>query len=144
MGAEKEEEMKLVVLDTNVLVSALVLRGHLAEFVELWKKGVISPAISRETFAEFKKVLGYPKFCLSDNDIKAIIEQEILPYFEVVDIKEEIHGVCRDPNDDIFVSAAVNAKVSHIITGDKDLLELAKYRSIKILSPQEYLALLKK
>lgn len=136
--------MKLVVLDTNVLVSALILRGHLAEFVDLWKKGVISPAISKETFAEFKRVLGYPKFRLLDDDIKAIIEQEILPYFEVVDIKEEIRGVCRDPDDDMFISAAVNAGVSHIITGDKDLLELARYGSIKILSPQEYLALVKR
>ena len=144
MGAEKEEEMKLVVLDTNVLVSAIILRGHLTKFVDLWKKGVISPAISRETFAEFKKVLGYPKFCLSDDDIKAIIEQEILSFFEVVDIKEEIHGVCRDPNDDMFISAAFNAKASHIVTGDKDLLELGKYRSIRTLSPQEYLTLLKK
>lgn len=136
--------MKPVVLDTNVLVSALILRGHLAEFVDLWKKGVISPVISRETFAEFRKVLCYPKFRLSDDDIKAIIEQEILPYFEVVDIEEDIRGVCRDPDDDMFISVAVNARASHIVTGDEDLLELTKYRSIRLLSPHDYLTLLKR
>ena len=106
MGKEKEEEMKRVVLDTNVLVSAILLKGHLAKFVDLWKEGAISPAISKETFTELRKVLSYPKFGLKDDDIKTIIEKEILPFFEVVDIKEKIHGVCRDPDDDMFISVA--------------------------------------
>ncbi|MGD0820219.1 MAG: putative toxin-antitoxin system toxin component, PIN family [Desulfomonilia bacterium] len=59
------------------------------------------------------------------------------------DIKEKINGVCRDPNDDMFLAVAVNAKAAFLVTGDKDLLELRKYKSIKIVSPQKYLALLK-
>ena len=145
MGKEKEEEdMNRVVLDTNVLVSAILLKGHLTKFVDLWKEGSISPAISKETFTELRKVLSYPKFGLKDDDIKTIIEKEILPFFEVVDIKEKIHAVCRDPDDDMFISVAFYAKASHIVTGDKDLLDLKKYKSIKIVSPQEYLALLQK
>jgi hypothetical protein len=89
-------------------------------------------------------VLSYPKFSLSKDEIKAIIEDEILPFFEVIDIKEKIHGVCRDPNDDMFLAVAVNAQAPYVVTGDKDLLALGKYKSIEIVSPQEYLALLKK
>ena len=136
--------MKRVVLDTNVLVSAILLKGHLAEFVDLWKKGAISPAISKETFSEFRKVLNYPKFGLKDEEMKSIIEKEILPFFEVVDIEEKIHGVCRDPDDEMFISVAFNAKASHIVTGDKDLLDLKKYKSVRIISPQEYLMILRK
>jgi putative PIN family toxin of toxin-antitoxin system len=135
--------MMRVVLDTNVLVSAILLKGRLSKLVNLWGNGGISPAISKETFSEFKRVLSYPKFALSKDDIKAIIETEILPYFEVIDIKEKIHGVCRDPNDDMFLAVAVNAQASYVVTVDKDLLELRKYKSIKIVSPQKYLALLK-
>ena len=102
--------MKRVVLDTNVLVSAILLKGRLSKLVGLWRNGEISPVISKETFHEFKTVLSYPKFSLSKDDIKAIIENEILPYFEVSDIKEKINGICRDPDDDMFLAVAVNAQ----------------------------------
>ena len=136
--------MMRVVLDTNVLVSAILLKGHLSRFQELWKGGTLSPLLSKETFQEFKTVLGYPKFSLSADEIKAIVEHEILPYFEVIVIKNKIEGVCRDPNDDMFLAVAVNAKAPYVVTGDKDLLVLRKYKSIVIVSPQEYLAFLKK
>jgi uncharacterized protein len=136
--------MKRVVLDTNVLVSSMLLRGRLSKFVALWKNREISPIFSKETYDEFNKVLHYPKFSLSEDEIKTIIEDEVLPFFEVTDINDKITGVCRDLQDDIFLSVAVNAKVSSIVTGDKDLLDLKEFRSIKILPPQEFLALLKK
>jgi uncharacterized protein len=132
-----------VVLDTNVLVSAILLKGRLSMFQELWKDGTLSPLLSRETFQEFKTVLGYPKFSLSADEITAIIEDEILPYFEVIVIKEKIEGVCRDPNDDMFLAVAVNAQAPYVVTGDKDLLALRRYKSIAIVTPQEYLAFLK-
>ena len=135
--------MMRVVLDTNVLVSAILFKGALSKLVDLWRNGEISPVISKETFDELKTVLSYPKFSLSTDEIKAIIEDEILPYFEVIDIKEKIHGVCRDPNDDTFLAVAVNAKAACIVTGDKDLLALRKYKSIKIVSPHEYMTPLK-
>ena len=135
--------MMRVVLDTNVLISAILLKGRLSRFRELWKSGTLSPVLSKETFQEFKMVLSYLKFSLSKNEIKAIIEDEILPYFEVIDIKEKIDGVCRDPNDDMFLAVAFNARAPYVVTGDKDLLALRKYKSIEIVSPQEYLALLK-
>lgn len=133
-----------VVLDTNVLVSTILLKGRLSKFRELWKSRTLSPVLSKETFHELEIVLNYPKFSLSREEIKAIIEDELLPYFEVIDIKEKIHGVCRDPNDDMFLAVAVNAQAPYVVTGDKDLLALRKYKSIEIISPQEYLALLKK
>jgi uncharacterized protein len=135
--------MMRVVPDTNVLVSAILLKGRLSRFRELWKSGTLTPFLSKETFQEFKTVLCYPKFSLSKDEIKAIIEDEILPYFDVIDIKEKIKGVCRDPNDDMFLAVAVNAQAPYVVTGDKDLLALRKYKSIDIVSPQEYLALLK-
>jgi len=135
--------MKRVVFDTNVFVLAILLKGRLAKLVDLWKRGAIQPVISRETFAEFMTVLSYPKFALTGHDIKAIIEDEMLPFFEVIDIKKKIHGVCRDPDDNMFISAAVNSNAAYIVTGDKDLLALRKYESIRIVTPQEYFTLLK-
>ena len=132
--------MKRIVLDTNVLVSALLFKGRLAGFVDLWRVGEIVPVISRETFTELQDVLHYPKFALAEDEIQAIVEDEILPFFEVVDVKEVVTGACRDPYDDQFLSVAVNSGAACIVTGDKDLLDLGKYRGVRIVTPQEFLA----
>jgi putative PIN family toxin of toxin-antitoxin system len=47
--------------------------------------------------------------------------------------------VCRDPKDDKFLSLAVSGQATHIITGDKDLLELHLFQGIQILSPSAFL-----
>ncbi len=143
MGKKKEASIKRVVFDTNILVSAILLKGRLTKLVDIWKRGAIQPVISKETFTEFTTVLSYPKFELIGHDIKAIIEDEIIPFFEVIDIKKKIHGVCRDPDDDMFISAAISSNAAYIVTGDKDLLALGKYESIRIVTLQEYFTLLK-
>jgi len=135
----KEETVKRVVLDTNVLVSALLFRGRLARLMELWKNGEITPVITRETFAELSEVLHYPKFALEADEIRAIVEDEILPFLEGVDAKEEVTGACRDPYDDQFLTAAINARAAWIVTGDKDLLDMGKFRGVRIVTPQEFL-----
>jgi putative PIN family toxin of toxin-antitoxin system len=61
----KKKEGVTVVLDTNVLVSALLFRKETSRIVDLWKEKII-PVFSKETFDEFKMVLGYPKFSLSE------------------------------------------------------------------------------
>lgn len=123
-----------VVLDTNILVSALLFKGELSGIVDLWKSARIIPVLSRVTFAEFKTVLGYPKFSLSGEEILMIIEQEVLPYFEIVEVIDKTEGVCRDPNDDKFIACAVSASAGFIVTGDKDLLDIEGHKSVKTIS----------
>jgi putative PIN family toxin of toxin-antitoxin system len=131
---KKEKTVKRVILDTNILVSALLFKGRLSEIVNLWKKGKIVPVLSRETFEEFNKVLEYPKFSLSTLEIKMIIEEEVLPFFEVVEIACKVEGICGDSDDDKFIACAISAKADFIVTGDRDLLDIVKYKSIKIIS----------
>ncbi len=136
---KKEKEIKKVVLDTNILVSSLLFKGNLAGIVGLWKGGQIIPMLSKETFAEFKAVLEYPKFSLTRREIKTIIEEEVLPYFEVTEISDTVKRICRDTDDDKFIACAVSASADFIVTGDKDLLDMGKYRSVKIIKASELL-----
>jgi hypothetical protein len=136
---KKEQAVKRVVLDTNVIVSACLFKGSLTRLVELWKSGAIVPVISKETFSELRTVLSYPKFALTTDEVKTVIADEMLPYFEVVEIEEMVNGVCRDPYDDMFLSVAASAAVSWIVTGDKDLLALGKYGGARIVTPNEFL-----
>jgi putative PIN family toxin of toxin-antitoxin system len=131
-----------VVLDTNVLVSALLFGGEPGKIHDQWVGKRLVPLISKETFAEFSKVLFYPKFQLSPAEITAIIEYEFLPYAEVVEIRDNVTGVCRDPQDDKFLTVAVSGHATYIVTGDQDLLVLQVFRKIRILTVRDFLALL--
>jgi len=130
---KKPKKIIRVVLDTNVLISALLFKGELSGIVGLWQKGKIVPIISKETFDELRTVLEYPKFSLSRAEIKSLIEHDVLPFFEVVSVSKHVKGACRDPEDDKFISCAISANADCIVTGDKDLCDLKKYRSIRII-----------
>ena len=136
---KKGKQVKRVVLDTNVLISALLFRGGLSKIVGLWQKGKIIPVISKETFSELVTVLEYPKFSLTQEETDSIIKYEILPYFEVVEVVKDVKGICRDPEDDKFISCAISGSADYIVSGDKDLFDLKQYKSIKIIKASDFL-----
>lgn len=53
---------------------------------------------------------------------------------------EQSIKACRDPKDDKYLSLAVSAQASYIVTGDKDLLVLNPFQQIPILNPSDFLA----
>lgn len=129
-----------VVLDTNAVVSALLFSGISSELVSLWQSNLITFLLSREILDEYLRVFSYPKFGLSEEEIKELIQEEILPHAEVVKPKRSLRVVQRDPSDDKFIECAVAGKARVIISGDKDLLSLGRYRQIRIQSPAQFLA----
>ena len=131
-----------VVIDTNVLISCLLFGGRLSFLRDLWVEKKIIPLLSRETFDEFRRVLTYSKFSLSPQEIHAVIENEILQYFDVIDTVETITGICRDPHDEKFLAVAERGKASYVVTGDQDLLELQTFRSVRIVTPKEFQAVI--
>ena len=139
---KKEKTVRKVVLDTNVLVSSILFKGELAGIVDLWKRGKIVPVVSRETFDELRKVLEYQKFGLTKGEIRTIIKEEVLPFFEIVEITDEVSGVCRDPDDDKFIACALAASADFIVSGDKDLCDIAKYGSLKIVRASDLLKMI--
>jgi putative PIN family toxin of toxin-antitoxin system len=141
---KKPKKIKRVVLDTNVLISALLFEGELSTIAGLWQKGKIVPVVSRETFDELRTVLEYPKFSLSRAEIKSLLECEILPFFEVVTVSQRVEGACRDPGDDKFISCAISAGADCIVTGDKALLDLRQYQSTRIIRASDFIKVLRK
>jgi putative PIN family toxin of toxin-antitoxin system len=129
-----------VVLDTSAVISALLFSGVSSKLVSLWQNGLITPLLSREVLDEYLRVLSYPNFELSEKEIKELIEGEILPYAEVVKPKRRLRVIERDPADNKFLECAVAGNAGVIISGDKDLLSLGRYRKIRIQSPAQFLA----
>jgi putative PIN family toxin of toxin-antitoxin system len=134
---KKEKKVIRAVLDTNVLILSLLFKGGLARIADLWKRGKIVPVVSRETCDEFRAVLEYPKFSLTKGEIQSIIEEEVLPFFEVVEISGETGRVCKDPDDDKFIACAVSASADFIVSGDKDLCDVVAYRRIRIIKASD-------
>ena len=140
MGPQK---IKRVVIDTNVLVSAFLFKGEPGELIECWKQGQILPLTTRDIIDEFIRVLAYPKFQLTEEDIDFLLHHEILPWFEVVNVKKCKPVVAADPEDDKFIWCAHAGAADCVISGDAHLLNLNP-SPVPILSPAQFLAALRK
>ena len=130
-----------VVLDTNVLVSALLFTNISSELVPRWQRSAITVLLSRGILEEYLRVLSYPKFQLSEAEIKSLPAEELLPYVEVVAPRRRLRVIERDPSDNKFLECAITGKAQAIISGDKDLLSIGHYQSISIQSPATFLAM---
>jgi putative PIN family toxin of toxin-antitoxin system len=116
-----------VVLDTNVVLSALVFRGGAAGQVrQAWQSGLVLPLASTDTVQELVRVLAYPKFGLSHPEQDELLA-DYLPYAEIVRIPQPPPTVpdCRDVLDLPFMHLAVVGKAQVLVTGDRDLLAIA-------------------
>jgi uncharacterized protein len=116
-----------VVLDTNVVLSALVFRGSAAGQLRLaWQNGLIVPLASTHTAQELVRVLAYPKFRLSALEQEELLA-DYLPYTQAVRVPQTPPQVpnCRDPDDVPFMHLAVVGKARVLVSGDHDLWVLA-------------------
>lgn len=127
------------VLDTNTVVSALLFTGTASQLVPLWQSRRITVLVSRQILEEYLRVLAYPKFRLSDQEIRALVEEEILPFVDTVRVRRRLVVVRRDPDDDKFLECAVTGRAKYLVTGDRDLRELDSFRGITILTVGEFL-----
>jgi putative PIN family toxin of toxin-antitoxin system len=132
-------EITRVVIDTNVVVSALLFGGVPGKLVPLWKTGRIQVLASKEMIEEYLRVLAYPKFELSEEEINYLLYQESLRYFEIVRIKPGPMIVEADPSNDMFIRCAEAGKANTVISGDQHLLDLKSYGKVTILTPSQFL-----
>jgi len=129
-----------VVIDTNVFVSALLFGGTPGKLVPLCKSAKIQPHLNKEIVAELLRVLAYPRFELTENEIQFLLYVEILPFCKVIASKSEAAIVAADPSADILLSCCDVARAKALITGDNHLLAAKSYRNCPILTPSQFLA----
>jgi uncharacterized protein len=125
----------IILLDTNVLIAAFVARGLCNELLEHCIRNH-SLVTSSFIIGEFRDKLS-DKFKYRPEEINQAAELLLSRMKEVASTRLE-QRVCRDAEDDNVLAAAIEGKCNCIITGDKDLLVLKRYRGIDILSPSEF------
>jgi putative PIN family toxin of toxin-antitoxin system len=135
-----------VVLDTNVILSALLFGGRLERLRREWRAGRLRLVLSRETAEELLRVMAYPKFRLTHPEITFLFDTELLPFADVIELpaSNSKQRWSRDPEDDKFIRCAKAGKCAWLITGDDDLLSLKRVGKVVILSPAEFLGTLRK
>ena len=133
--------MLRVVLDTNVIVSAVISD---AKPRELLRRGIENQFIivtSDLILKELATVLRRPKFKTIEEEINRII-LAIIQSSEVVNVKSEFKVVKSDPKDDIIIRTAYDGNADLIVSGDRHLLDLGSFRGIKIISVENMIKLL--
>jgi uncharacterized protein len=128
-----------VVVETNVLVSALVFPGGAPEQVyRLAIEGRITMVTSPPLLAELGRVLT-EKFGWQDDHVRAAVAQ-IVRIGEIVEPVEHVSVIPDDPDDDRVLEAAQAAEAALIVSGDRHLLSLGRWGEVAILRPVVFLA----
>jgi putative PIN family toxin of toxin-antitoxin system len=106
------------VLDTNVLVSALISPfGNEAQALDAVLKGRITPCLSRKILTEYAEVFARPKFGFRRKEIDGLMG--LLESNGLLFEPASAAGTSPDPGDEDFIACALEAGAEFIVTGNK-------------------------
>jgi putative PIN family toxin of toxin-antitoxin system len=122
-------------LDTNVLVSAILFGGVPRNLLRAAIRGEVDLITSPPLLDELEEVLTR-KFRFP-SPVARQVRAEVETVSELV-LPREVPKVLRDPDDDQVLAAAHAGAAEVIVTGDADLLELGSHEGVRIMTPREF------
>jgi putative PIN family toxin of toxin-antitoxin system len=130
------------VLDTNVLVSALINpRGTPAQILDLWRGDRFLVLTSEAMMAELEDVLARMrrkrKYRLTNSEVGKLLR--MLRQFMISVAADAKEPVVRDPDDAKLLTCAASGRADYVVTGDADLLSLKEHEGVAIVTPAEFL-----
>ncbi|MBL7543207.1 MAG: putative toxin-antitoxin system toxin component, PIN family [Bdellovibrionaceae bacterium] len=136
-----------LVVDTNIIVSGLITKGTPpAKVLDAVHTKKITLLISDEVLTEYLRVLEYPhirKYKKITDEAIGHLTALFINETERVEVLTEITK-SPDPDDNKFLSLAVDGQADYLITGDKaDLLSLKEISGIKIITAKQAMEKLK-
>jgi uncharacterized protein len=125
------------IFDTNVLIAAFIAEGVCSKILRRGRSRQFSLLTCSFIIQEFQRILRR-KFGATRKEIQkaTLLIREAVQ--TEVQSSEEIHGICRDPDDDQILACAVAAEADYLVTGDEDLLVLKEFRKIRIIKPKNF------
>ena len=130
-----------VVIDTNVYISAIFWGGKPRKIVNLGRIGKIIIFTSKNIEKEIAEKLIH-KFHLSKTETDQILI-DFSTFTNSINTTSKINIIESDPDDNKFLECGVDANAEFIISGDKHLLNLKEYNTIRIVNPSEFLSIKK-
>jgi putative PIN family toxin of toxin-antitoxin system len=132
MGKEK------IIVDTNILISAIGWEGKPRELFRRIVDSEYVLFISNKQLGEIKRVLNYPKFRFMQEQKDKFLKI-VFQLANIVDTKTELNIIKGDPPDNMLLECAVEAGAKYIVSGDKHLKKLKRYKNITIISVSDFL-----
>jgi uncharacterized protein len=140
--------VKKVILDTNIIISALISpKGTPGKILTLALQKRFRLVSSEHLLAELSRALRYERVTdalararkgWTEKDTAEFI-RNIRKVCSIVPSKPLSETVCKDPDDDWLLSCAVQSGASIIVSGDKNLTDLVKYRRTRIMEARAFL-----
>ena len=127
-----------IVVDSNIIISGFLFGGNPACVLGSVVEGVARCFTSLPILDEVRGVLQRPKFGLTAEQALAFVDEFHL-LCHVVDPRNRVQAIADDPNDNMVLECADAAKADIIISGDKHLLQLKQWESIRIVSPADFI-----
>lgn len=126
-----------IVLDTNVLMSAIFFGGLPFRILDAWRAGKVQFAVCPEILAEYRQVA-----IRLNAKYKAV---DVLPLLDLVAIHSHLvqvipfpEPICDDPDDDVFFACALVARTRIVVSGDRHLLAASGRAGIQVLRPKTF------
>ena len=125
-----------IVIDTNVLVSAILFGGIPERFIRALTLEKFIACASKEIIDEYNRII--PELCKKySSKPERFALNDLIPIMEIITPTSKIN-VCRDPTDNKFIECAVDGHCIYIVSGDKDLLAVKNFNDIEILTLHEF------
>ncbi len=127
-----------IVIDTNVVASAVFFGGRPRDLLELLMRRELDAYISKEILNEYQETIEFLRNKYPAKKVNIPLTQ-IAAACKMIEPRTIVR-VCRDPDDDIFISCAVDSHSLYIVSGDKDLLAVGQFDDIQIVMVADFFA----
>jgi uncharacterized protein len=140
---EQQKNRVRLVLDTNVVMSALLWRGKPYQLFEaIRRRSNLQIYSSAALLEELANVLSRPsatkRLALIDRAASGLLLDDIAAV-QVIEVAPLLQPVCRDPDDDVVLALALAASADLIVSGDNDLLVLEQFEGVAIVTAAQAL-----
>jgi len=127
-----------IIIDTNLWISFL-LTNDFSKLDEIFSAKLITLLFSQALLEEFIGVAQRPKLkkYFSLKDLEKLLSQ-IKNVAEFIVVTSDVQ-ICRDPKDNFLLALAKDGTATHLISGDKDLLDIKEFDNTKIITMTNYL-----
>jgi putative PIN family toxin of toxin-antitoxin system len=132
-----------IVLDTNILVSAMGWGGNERKVLLATLSDDIDLVLSDEIISELLHVLSYEKLSHIPEEKIGLFLEIIMETAIIIETTSKLAIIEEDPMDNRILECAIYGGVEYIVSGDKHLLNLKEYEGIKIFKAKAFLSIIK-
>jgi len=134
-----------IALDTNVLISALIVNGKSRSLLFEIARGKHEIILSKEILTEFAEISYDAKIrrYVSEEDVTRFL-RNLASMSQIIQIKSQFSVISEDPDDDVILHSARDGRASYLVSGDRHLLRLKRFRRTRIVAVDEMLDILRR